>query len=342
LNICNQRQADSLLTDNRKYIVAPLRLTRSAFLCLILVLTACGSSSAVECLLAKEEVASSNLVFRSIKANRFEPKRSQTFTKIPIFSQQLLDEFLKARPQGITARSVSTYHYTLDKFIGCPITATGINEYLSALTCSNGKLKFYSCLKALCNWLHRNEFISRNPIDSVPVPKTQKKIMPSITKEQQQVLLDSCRCDRDRAFISLLWYSGMRIAEAVNITASDFNWAEGTVIVLGKGNRFRKALAGNGVVKSWFTNHDTFEISMAGAKVMLRRLGQYSGIHCNAHSFRRGFCVEQVKSGLSTRVVQSLGGWESISMVERYSKSLTFDESLRLYHLKNEESFTVH
>ena len=58
-------------------------------------------------------------------------------------------------------------------------------------------------------------------------------------------------------------------------------------------------------------------------------------IHCNAHSFRRGFCVQQVKSGLSTRVVQSLGGWESISMVERYSKSLSFDESLKLYREKN-------
>jgi site-specific recombinase XerD len=249
----------------------------------------------------------------------------------------MLDLFLKARPQGTTPKSISTYHYTLDRFIGYPLTATGINQYLSALTCGNGKLKFYSCLKTLCNWLYRNELVSGNPINLVPAPKTQKKILSAISQEQFDTLLTHCRCDRDKALISLLWYSGMRIAEAVNVNARDFNWLEGTVIVLGKGNRFRKALAGYGKVKAWFSEHDTFEITMAGAKVMLRRLRQYSGIHCNAHSFRRGFCVQQVKSGLSTRIVQSLGGWESISMVERYSKSLSFDESLLLYKQKNDK-----
>jgi site-specific recombinase XerD len=305
------------------------------------VLTACGSSSAVECLLAKEEVASSNLVFRSIKTNQFEAKRSQTFTKIPQFTEQLLIDFLSARPQGTTPKSISTYHYALDKFVGCQLTAAGVNSYLSTLTCGNGKLKFYACLKTLCTWLYRNGIVQRNPIDLVPAPKTQKKILSAINREQFETLLSNCRCNRDKALISLLWHSGTRIAEAVNVKAINFNWTEGTVIVLGKGNRFRKALAGNGVVKAWFNDHDTFEITLAGAKVMLRRLGQYSGIHCNAHSFRRGFCVQQVKSGLSTRVVQNLGGWESISMVERYSKSLSFDESLRLYRLKNEGSIQV-
>jgi len=130
----------------------------------------------------------------------------------------------------------------------------------------------------------------------------------------------------------------MRISEAVNVKASDFNWEEGTVIVLGKGNRFRKCLAGNGLVKQWFNKHDTFELSKNGAQTMLRRLKVESGIPCNAHSFRRGFCVQQVKSGLSTRVVQALGGWERITMVEHYSKSLSFDEALSLYKSVNTDA----
>jgi len=64
---------------------------------------------------------------------------------------------------------------------------------------------------------------------------------------------------------------------------------------------------------------------------MLKRLTAETGIHCNAHAFRRGFAVYQIKSGLSTRVVQALGGWEQLSMVEHYSKSLTFDDALQLY-----------
>jgi hypothetical protein len=45
--------------------------------------------------------------------------------------------------------------------------------------------------------------------------------------------------------------------------------------------------------------------------------------------------THQAKSGLSTRVVQALGDWETIAMVERYSKSLTFDDALQLYKQVN-------
>ncbi len=68
---------------------------------------------------------------------------------------------------------------------------------------------------------------------------------------------------------------------------------------------------------------------------MLQRLGKATGIRCNAHSFRRGFAVHNVKSGLSNKVIQSLGGWDTISMVENYSKSLGFDEALNLYRQIN-------
>ena len=78
--------------------------------------------------------------------------------------------------------------------------------------------------------------------------------------------------------------------------------------MLGKGNKYRKALAGNGLIRQWFSEHDTFDVSKAGAQTMLKRLAKETGIRCNPHSFRRGFAVHQVKSGLSTRVVQALGG----------------------------------
>ncbi|MFC1971306.1 tyrosine-type recombinase/integrase [Chloroflexota bacterium] len=62
------------------------------------------------------------------------------------------------------------------------------------------------------------------------------KLLPAITEIQYQSLLQCCS-DREGAIISLLWYSGMRVSEAANIKAKDFDWSEGTVIVLGKGNR---------------------------------------------------------------------------------------------------------
>jgi len=135
--------------------------------------------------------------------------------------------------------------------------------------------------------------------------------------------------------INFLWYSGTRLSEATNINKRDFNWSEGTVVILGKGNKFRKALAGNGIVQQWFSTHDSFEISRAGIMTMLKRLSKESGIKCNPHSFRRGFAIHNLKSGLSTRIVQALGGWESIVMVERYSRSLSFEDALGVYRSVN-------
>ena len=262
----------------------------------------------------------------------YNQKSSQKFTN------ELLQEFITSRSQGTSPRSIEAYHYTLDGFVGYPITSQGITNYLLSLTCGNGKAKFYSCLRALSRWLYHNGYIPENVIEKVSPPKTQKKLLPAISKEQLEVLLNHCRCERDKALISLLWYSGMRISEAVNVKASDFNWEEGTVIVLGKGNRYRKCLAGNGLIKQWFSKHDTFEVAKGGAQTMLKRLKSDAGVQCNAHSFRRGFCIHQLKDGLSTRIVQALGGWDTISMVENYSKSLGFDEALSLYRQINTPS----
>ena len=266
----------------------------------------------------------------SRKFTTSEAKSSQL-----IFTQDLFKRFLESRPTGISPRSIESYNYTLKGFIGKPVTSQAISAYLNGLNCSNGRLKFYSCLRALCNWFYLNDYLTDNPIKRVAKPRTKQKILATISREQLPILLELCHCERDRAFISLLWYSGMRLSEATNTKASDFNWNEGTVTILGKGNKYRKALAGNGPVRKWFDEHDSFELNKGGAQTMLKRLTAETGIHCNAHAFRRGFAVYQIKSGLSTRVVQALGGWEQLSMVEHYSKSLTFDDALQLYKQVN-------
>ncbi|MFC2012710.1 tyrosine-type recombinase/integrase [Chloroflexota bacterium] len=162
-----------------------------------------------------------------------------------------------------------------------------------------------------------------------------------MSREQLEVLINHCRCERDKALISFLWCSGTRLSETVNVKAKDFNWEEETVTVLGKGNRYRKCLAGNGIVREWFSTHDSFKLNKGGAQTMLKRLKTETSIQCNAHSYRRGFCVHNVKSGLSTRIVQALGGWENLAMVEKYSKSLSFDDALEAHHKVNGNSSSL-
>ena len=215
------------------------------------------------------------------------------------------------------------------------MTPEGINTYLNSLTCGNAKHNYYRCIKTLCRWLYHTDQIPSNPIEKVLPPRRQKKLLPAVSKEQLGVLVNHALTERDKVILNLLWYSGMRLSEAAGVKAKDFNWSEGTVVVLGKGDRFRKALAGNGIVKEWFSKHDSVEITPDGIQTMLQRLGQVTGIKCNAHSFRRGFCIHQIKSGLSNKVIQALGGWETPNMVSHYAQSLTFDEALTLYRAAN-------
>ena len=260
---------------------------------------------------------------------------SSTTPKAKKFTTELLEKFISSRPEGSSKKTIQFYRYTLTNLVGYPLTPDGVSSYLKSLTCRNAKLRFYQSLKILFRWLHRNGYISDNPMERVSPPKVQKKLLPAITEEQLQVLLEYCQNGRDVALIRFLWHSGVRVSEAARVRAKDFNWHEGTVIVLGKGNRYRKALAGNGIVKDWFEHHDSFELTSEGIQTVFKILSRETGIRCNPHSFRRGFAVHLVKSGLSTRVVQSLGGWESIAMVERYTKSLTFYDALQGYRAVN-------
>jgi integrase len=64
---------------------------------------------------------------------------------------------------------------------------------------------------------------------------------------------------------------------------------------------------------------------------MLKRLSYSTGIKCNPHTFRRGFACNLHKKGVSTLSIMHLGGWASLEMVERYTRSLTFDDCLSHY-----------
>jgi len=90
----------------------------------------------------------------------------------------LLDKFLGSRASGTSPKTIGLYHLALDNLVGYPITPEGINAYLKALTCGNGKHNYYRCIKTLCRWLFHTNQIDTNPIEKVLPPRRQKKILP--------------------------------------------------------------------------------------------------------------------------------------------------------------------
>ncbi|MFC2027191.1 tyrosine-type recombinase/integrase, partial [Chloroflexota bacterium] len=68
---------------------------------------------------------------------------------------------------------------------------------------------------------------------------------------------------------------------------------------------------------------------------ILRQLAHSTGIQCNAHAFRRGFACHLHKKGLSTLSIMHLGRWNSMDMVGRYCRSITFDDCMDHYREAN-------
>ena len=64
---------------------------------------------------------------------------------------------------------------------------------------------------------------------------------------------------------------------------------------------------------------------------MLCRLRDKTGLPCNPHTFRRTFASILAKRGVDSLHIMRLGRWESIEMVERYTRSVQFEDSLKFY-----------
>ena len=71
--------------------------------------------------------------------------------------------------------------------------------------------------------------------------------------------------------------------------------------------------------------------SQKGIQTMLARLEKQTGMPCNPHNFRRTFACLLRKAGVDTMTIKDLGRWESLEMVQRYTRSVTFHDSLKLY-----------
>ncbi len=133
-----------------------------------------------------------------------------------------MTEFLQSRGQGLSPRSIEYYrcYLTLARsVIGVDVTGQEITQFLNTLRCSNGgKHAYYRSLRAFYNWLYSPKSgyglnPQNNPILLVDAPKVEKKILPSLTSEQVDCLIEQAECVRDKAIISLFVDSGLRLYE---------------------------------------------------------------------------------------------------------------------------------
>jgi site-specific recombinase XerD len=107
---------------------------------------------------------------------------------------------------------------------------------------------------------------------------------------------------------------------------------------MGKGRKEALAPFGElseGYLKAWLAqyqpNGNIWGLNKWGITSMLRRLEADSGLPCNPHTFRRTLACLLRKAGVDTMTIKNLGRWESLEMVQRYTRSISFSDSLKFY-----------
>ncbi|MDM7999312.1 MAG: tyrosine-type recombinase/integrase [Dehalococcoidia bacterium] len=229
--------------------------------------------------------------------------------------------------------------------LGVSPTPAKINAYLNSLPCSQaGKHAYFRAMKAFYRWLYspRSGFnlqSQANPMTWVDAPKVPKRILPSLSREEVEAVIEQAECVRDKAIVSLFTESGLRLTELANIRLSDIDWSNRTVRTIGKGNK--EALAPFGeqsgrYLKAWLAEYHPNGSNFWGMNrwqivVIMRNLKAKTDLPCNPHTFRRTFACLLRKAGVDTMTIRDLGRWESLEMVQRYTRSVTFEDSLRFH-----------
>ena len=265
-------------------------------------------------------------------------------------NDDLLTEFLKSRRQGLSPETLIFYKSTIKPFLrfsNGKITTGTICQFLASLTCSsNTKHAYFKGIKVFVRWLFKTRRIKEDPLILIDSPKETKAILPSLTREQMEYLIAQADNLRDKTIIALLGDSGMRLKEIGNIKVSDIDWESMTITIWGKGSKQRRApfaaksgdllmqyLGDGGSNNNGYGN--IWNLRARSIQCMLGRLSEKTGITFSTHAFRRGFASNLHRTGLDVEHIMRLGGWESLDMVLRYTRSVKFEDSLKLYRNLN-------
>ena len=261
---------------------------------------------------------------------------------------ELVDRFITSRRDGLSPQTIHhTYRLYLklaSEVIGLNVTGQDIQRFLTSRRCTNGgKHAYFRTLRVFYNWLYSrssgyNLNAQANPILDVQAPKVERKILPSLTTEQVDYLIDQVAHVRDKAIISLFADSGLRLSELANINTHDIDWERRLIKCRCKGNKEGLAVFGQRtetLLRQWLAQYNgngrLWDINHNGINIMLRRLMRQTGLPCNPHTFRRTFASILAKKGIDSLHIMRLGRWESMAMVERYTRSVKFEDSLKLY-----------
>lgn len=235
--------------------------------------------------------------------------------------------------------------------------------YLNGKNKANSVARKISALRTFFRYLLRRGVLAVDPTSSVSMPKLGKHIPVFLSVDEVFSLLEEPGPQdqfqhRDTALLELLYSTGMRVAEIVNLNLEQVDFEAGMVRVVGKGKKERLIPVGSQAVDAvnrylesrlqllgkkrqqgkkvdeyaLFLNNRGGRLTTRSVERMVQGYALRAGIMAavTPHALRHSFATHLLEMGADLRVVQELLGHASLSTTQKYTH-LTVDHLMAVY-----------
>ena len=217
-----------------------------------------------------------------------------------------------------------------------------------------------STLKTFYKFLNITKIINNNPVDSISSPKLGKKLPNTLSEEDINKLLDIKLIDnysyRNKAMLELMYATGLRVSELVNLKVYDVNLEEAIVKTMGKGskeriipigdyalsalkiyiNDYRSSLFKREVNDYLFLNNHGKPMTRQGFFKIIKKLASEQGIKkdFSPHTLRHSFATHLLSHGADLRIIQELLGHSDVSTTQIYThvSNEELEDTFKKYH----------
>lgn len=226
------------------------------------------------------------------------------------------------------------------------VTEEDIRDYLELLELkkeqTTSKRRKISTFKSFYKYLYQNGIIDKKtyPLTKIAYPKLEKKLPKFIYyNDLLEILEESSKNKdgiRDRLIIEMLYATGLRVSELVNIKLNDIDFNNRRIIVCGKGNKERIVYYGEyaeKVLKEYLETHQKNKenylfmnargekLTDRGVRYIIDKIMQRLSVktHVTPHVLRHTFATDMLNNGCDIKIVQELLGHSSLKTTEVYT-----------------------
>lgn len=212
---------------------------------------------------------------------------------------------------------------------------------------ARSQARMVSAIKSFFHYLLIEDEIDKSPASHLTTPKLGRKLPQVLSIEEIDAMigvidLSAPQGQRNKAIIEMIYGSGLRVSEAVELKISEVFFREEFIRIVGKGNKQRLVPLGRSAareLKTYLDNHrkliavqkgydDHVFLNRRGRKLtramiftIVKETAQLAGIRktISPHTLRHSFATHLVEGGADLRAVQDMLGHESITTTEIYT-----------------------